>query len=106
MLGTIIEDNGDRLDDSHIRIGWPLFIDGAVRQCCVHRKATVQELEDMLQAYNMKETRSKSTVKHPNGPIMQCGTASTWSQGRATRRSSCGKNLKRPLGAKRLLLVT
>ena len=54
MLGTIIEDNGDGLDDSHMPIGWPLFIDGAVRQCCAHRKATVQELEDMLKEYDMK----------------------------------------------------
>ena len=29
MPGTIIEDNGDGLDDSHMPIGWPLFIDGA-----------------------------------------------------------------------------
>ena len=44
----------DWLDDSHMPIGWLLFIDGAVGQCCVHRKATVQELEDRLQAYDIK----------------------------------------------------
>ena len=54
MLGTIIETNGDRLDDSHMPIGWPLFIDGAVRQCCVHRNATVQDMEDMLQTYDLE----------------------------------------------------
>jgi len=54
MLGTIIENNGDGLDDSHMPIGWPLFIDGAVRQFCVHKKATVQELENMLKEYDMK----------------------------------------------------
>ena len=85
MLGTIIEDNGDGLDDSHMPIGWPLFIDGAVRQCCVHRKATVQELEDMLKEYDMKETRSKSTAKHPNGPKMQIEPQIHGAKGRATR---------------------
>ena len=41
MLGTIIEQNGDGLlEDSHMPVGWPLHIDGAVRQCCSHRSAT------------------------------------------------------------------
>ena len=52
MLGTIIENNGDSLDDSHMPIGWLLLIDGAVRQCCVHRYSTVQ---DMLQAYDLEK---------------------------------------------------
>ena len=43
MLGTIIEQNGDGLlEDSHMPVGWPLHIDGAVRQCCIHRSATLQ----------------------------------------------------------------
>ena len=46
MLGTIIEQNGDGLlEDSHMPVGWPLHIDGAVRQCCIHRAASLQELE-------------------------------------------------------------
>ena len=33
MLGTIIEQNGDGLlEQSHMPLGWPLHIDGAVRQ--------------------------------------------------------------------------
>ena len=44
MLGTIIEENGDGLlEDSHMPVGWPLHIDGAVRQCCIHRAASLQE---------------------------------------------------------------
>ena len=40
MLGTIIEQNGDGLlEDSHMPVRWPLHIDGAVRQCCIHRAA-------------------------------------------------------------------
>ena len=36
MLGTIIEQNGDGLlEDFHMPVGWPLHIDGAVRQCCI-----------------------------------------------------------------------
>ena len=54
MLGSIIENNGDALDESHMPIGWPLFIDGAVRQFCVHKTATVQELDNMLKEYDMK----------------------------------------------------
>ena len=55
MLGTIIEQNGDGLlEDSHMPVGWPLHIDGAVRQCCIHRAASLQELDDMLKEYDMK----------------------------------------------------
>ena len=44
MLGTIIEQNGDGLlEDSHMPVGRPLDIDGAVRQCCIHRAASLQE---------------------------------------------------------------
>ena len=55
MLRTIIEQNGDGLlEDSHMPVGWPLHIDGAVRQCCIHRSSTQQELDDMLKEYDMK----------------------------------------------------
>ena len=56
MLGTITEHNGDGLlEDSHMPVGWPLHIDGAVRQCYIHRSATLQELDKMLKEYDMKE---------------------------------------------------
>ena len=55
MLGTIIETNGDNLEDSHMPIGWPLLIDGAVRQFCVHRYSTVQDVQDMLSAYDLSK---------------------------------------------------
>ena len=52
---SIIEQNGDGLlEDSHMPVGWPLHIDGAVRQCCIHRAASLQELDDMLKEYDMK----------------------------------------------------
>ena len=55
MLCTIIEQNGDGLlEDSHMPVGWLLHIDGAVRQCCIHRSSTQQELDDMLKEYDMK----------------------------------------------------
>ena len=63
MLGTIIEQNGDGLlEDSHMPVGWPLHIDGAVRQCCIHRSATLQELDDMLKEYDMK--RDSVEINH------------------------------------------
>ena len=41
MLGTIIEQNGDGLlEQSHMPVGWPLHIDGAVRRNCAHRDTT------------------------------------------------------------------
>ena len=61
MLGTIIEQNGDGLlEDSHMPVGWPLHIDGAVRQCCIHRSSTLQELDDMLREYDMKREFSRN----------------------------------------------
>jgi len=48
MLGTLIEQNGDGLlEESHMPVGWPLHIDGAVRQRCIHRDTTLQELDDL-----------------------------------------------------------
>ena len=35
-------------------VGWPLHLDGAVKQWCVHRTATFQELADLLSTYDMK----------------------------------------------------
>ena len=63
MLGTIIEQNGDGLlEDSHMPVGWPLYIDGAVRQCCIHRAASLQESDDMLKEYDMK--RDSVEINH------------------------------------------
>ena len=44
ILGSTIENSGDALDESHMPLGWPLSIDGAVRQNCSHKKATIQAL--------------------------------------------------------------
>ena len=43
-------------------VGWPLHIDGAVRQCCIHRTASLQELDDMLKKYDMK--RDSVEINH------------------------------------------
>ena len=43
-------------------MGWPLHIDGAVRQCCIHRAASLQELDDMLKEYDMK--RDSVEINH------------------------------------------
>ena len=54
MLGSTIENSGDVLDESHMPLGWPLSIYGAVRQNCSHKKATIQELDNMLQEFDLK----------------------------------------------------
>ena len=67
MLGTIIEQNGDGLlEDSHMPVGWPLHIDGAVRKCCIHRSATLQELDDILGEYDMKRDSVETNYKAPH----------------------------------------
>ena len=35
-------------------VGWPLHLDGAVKQRCLHRTTTLSELDELLQAYDMK----------------------------------------------------
>jgi hypothetical protein len=55
MLGTVIEQNGDGLlEEAYMPTGWPLHIDGAVRQRCVHKDSTLYELDTLLGEYDMK----------------------------------------------------
>ena len=55
LLGTVIEQNGDGLlEDSLMPVGWRLHLDGAVKQRSVHRTTTLQALNDLLSAYDMK----------------------------------------------------
>ena len=39
---------------SLLQVGWPLHIDGAVKQRCAHREATLQQMDDLLGQYDMK----------------------------------------------------
>jgi len=66
MLGDIIEQNGDGLlEESHMPAGWPLHIDGAVRQRCIHRDTTLLELDDLLSEYDMKRDLAEINRKAP-----------------------------------------
>ena len=66
MLGDIIEQNGDGLlEESHMPTGWPLHIDGAVRQRCIHRDTTLLELDDLLSGYDMKRDLAEINRKAP-----------------------------------------
>ena len=56
MLGSIIESCGDTLDESHMPLGWPMSIDGAVRQFCMHKTATIQELDSMLEEFDLQRS--------------------------------------------------
>ena len=66
MLGTIIEQNGDGLlEEAHAPVGWPLHIDGADRQRCIHRDTTLQEPDDLLSEYDMKRDLAEINRKAP-----------------------------------------
>ena len=66
MLGTIIEQNGDGLlEQSHMPVGWPLHIDGAVRQSCAHRDTTLQEFDNLLGEYDLKRDSVEINRKAP-----------------------------------------
>ena len=56
MLGTMIESYGDTLDESHMPLGWPMSIDGAVRQFCMHKRDTIQKLNSMLAEFNLQRS--------------------------------------------------
>ena len=62
MLGTIID---GLLEQSHVPVGWPLHIDGAVRQSCAHRDTTLQELDDLLGEYDLKRDLVEINRKAP-----------------------------------------
>ena len=37
-------------------LGWPMSIDGAVRQFCMHKRDTIQELNSMLAEFNLQRS--------------------------------------------------
>ena len=37
-------------------LGWPMSIDGAVRQFCMHKKDIIQELDNMLAEFNLQRS--------------------------------------------------
>ena len=56
-------------------VGWPLHIDGAVRQCCIHRAASLQELYDMLKECDMK--RDSVEINHDAPQWSSCSVEPT-----------------------------
>ena len=106
MPGTIIEQNGDGLlEDSHMPVGWPLHIDGAVGQCCIHRSATLQELDDMLKGYDMKRDSVEINHAAPQWSHNAYGTEGTWNRRQATHCSNFGLTPSRPLDRNLPLLM-
>ena len=70
MLSDIIKQNGDGfLEESHMPTRWPLHIDGAVRQRCIHRDTAANTIWNGVWP--------KSTAKHPSGRTKQSGTNGT-----------------------------
>ena len=81
MLDTMIESCGDTLDESHMALGWPLSIDGAVRQFCMHKHATIED---------SSEVPLKLTEIPLCGRTIRYGTKSIWTPIQATLSSSYG----------------
>ena len=67
ILSTMIESCGDTLDESHIPLGWPLSVDGAIRQFCMHKKDTIQELDTMLTEFSLQRS---SVEINRNTPLL------------------------------------
>jgi len=102
MLGTITEQNGDGLlEDSHMPVGWPLHIDGAVRQCCIHRAASLQELDDMLKEYDMKRNSVEINHDAPQWSHHAVGIDGTWSRNQNTHWNNYGLTPSLPQARKR-----
>ena len=53
------------LEQSHMPVGWPLHIDGALRQSCAHRDTILQELDDLLGEYDLKRDLVEINRKAP-----------------------------------------
>ena len=62
-------------------VGWPLHIDGAVRQSCAHRDTTLQELDNLLGEYDLKRDLVEINRKAPQWSHNTCGINDIWSQG-------------------------
>ena len=75
LLGAVIEQNGDGcLEDSLMPVGWPLHLDGAVKQRCLHRTTTLSELNDLLRAYDMKRNLVELNVELRGCPMEAQGS--------------------------------
>ena len=88
LLGTVIEQYGDGLlDDSLMPVGWVLHLDGAVKQWCVHRTATFQELTGLLRTYDMKRDLIELNYK-----AAQWGVGAVWN--RKYMETNTGKSMR------------
>ena len=97
--GTVIEQNGDGcLEDSLMPVG-PLHLDGAVKQRCLHRTTTLSELNELLQAYDMK--RNLVELNHEAAQWRQSGLGGTWKPRKDMSWSSFGTITKSTLQGKR-----
>ena len=92
MLGTIIEQNGDGLlEQSHMPVGWPLHIDGAVRQNCAHRGTTLQELDNLLGEYDLKRDLVEINRKAPQWSHNAVWNKKKWNPGQVSPYNNCGR---------------
>ena len=105
MLGTIIEQNGDGLlEQSHMPVGWPLHIDGAVRQNCAHRGTTLQELDNLLGEYDLKRDLVEINRKAPQWSHNAVWNKIYMEPGQASPYNNCGRAQSQPSHRKHPLL--
>ena len=91
MLDTIIEQNGDGLlEQSHMPVGWPLHIDGAVRKNCAHRGTTLQELDNLLGEYDLKRDLVEINRKAPQWSHNAVWNKK-WNPGQVSPYNNCGR---------------
>ena len=97
MLGTIIEQNGDGLlEQSHMPVGWPLHIDGAVRQNCAHRGTTLQELDNLLGEYDLKRDLVEINRKAPQWSHNAVWNKNYMEPGQVSPYNNCGRAQSQP----------
>jgi len=71
-------------------VGWPLHLDGAVKQRCIHRTTTLSELDELLQAYDMKRNPVELNYEAAQWKHKAVWTGSTWKPREGTGYSKCG----------------
>ena len=71
MLGTLIERHGDGLlEEALMPVGWPLNLNGAVKQWCLHKDHSFKDLEKLLAEYDI--VRPLMEI-NPKAPQMKVG---------------------------------
>lgn len=89
-------------------LGWPLSIDGAVRQFYMHKKATIQELDSWLQEFDLRRSSveiNRHTPQWSHNSVWN-RRYRTWSKNQGTPYSKCGEMQNLTLATKQHAQLT